>query len=175
MSTVKPERDDPRGRAITPERARRDAYRSLVGFVVGKVSYAVPTNAVREITTPAAVTELPHLPHGVIGVFDHRGLVVPVIDLRTCFGVTGEAARSRSQWIIVDAGQHRIGLVVNRVTGVFEVGFGGLKPVPEMGKPIDPRNLVGVTTHYEQMTFVLDVGAFHAYTLDLPIAELPAG
>lgn len=160
---------------MNTERIRRDQYRSLVGFIVGDVSYAVPTSCVREITTPAVVTELPHLPRGVIGVFDHRGQVVPVIDLRTCFDVPPRAQEGRTQWIIVEVSKHRIGLCVNRVTGVFEVGFGGLKPVPELGKTIDPRSLVGVANEDKRLTFVLDIAAFRSYTLDIQIPELPAG
>jgi purine-binding chemotaxis protein CheW len=109
-------------------------------------------------------------------VFEHRGQVVPVIDLRTCFEVTAQAAEKRSQWIIVEVAQHRIGLCVNRVTGVFEVGFGALKPVPEIGKGIDPRNLVGVANQQDRLTFVLDIAAFRTYTLDVPLPpELSAG
>jgi purine-binding chemotaxis protein CheW len=160
---------------MNSERIRREQYRSLVGFIVGEVAYAVPTASVREITTPAPITELPHLPRGVIGVFEHRGQVVPVIDLRTCFDVPARAAEGRSQWIIVEVGQHRVGLCVNRVTGVFEVGFGGLKPVPELGRTIDPRALVGVANQDDRMTFVLDIAAFRTYTLDVPLAELPVG
>jgi purine-binding chemotaxis protein CheW len=111
----------------------------------------------------------------VIGVFEHRGQVVPVIDLRTCFDVSAQTREKRSQWIIVEVEHHRIGLCVNRVTGVFEVGFGGLKPVPELGKGIDPRNLVGVASHQDRLTFVLDIAAFRTYTLDVPVAELTAG
>ncbi len=157
------------------ERIRRDQYRSLVGFVVGEVAYAVPTACVREITTPGKVIELPHLPRGVLGVFDHRGQVVPVIDLRTCFDVPVHVAEGRSQWIIVEVAHHRIGLCVNRVTGVFDVGFGGLKPVPELGKSVDPRSLVGVANQNNRMTFVLDIAVFRTYTLDVPLAELPPG
>ncbi|MEY2930067.1 MAG: Family ership [Pseudomonadota bacterium] len=160
---------------MNSERFRREQFRSLVGFVVGDVAYAVPTACVREITTPHTVTELPHLPRGVIGVFEHRGQVVPVIDLRTCFDVSAQTREKRSQWIIVEVEHHRIGLCVNRVTGVFEVGFGGLKPVPELGKGIDPRNLVGVASHQDRLTFVLDIAAFRTYTLDVPVAELTAG
>jgi chemotaxis signal transduction protein len=122
--------------SVTTERLRRDQYRSLVGFVVGDVAYAVPTACVREITTPSRVTELPHLPQ---------------------------------------VNNHKIGLCVNRVTGVFEVGFGGLKPVPELGKTVDPRALVGVANQDERLTFVLDIGAFRNYTLDVPLPELPPG
>jgi purine-binding chemotaxis protein CheW len=161
---------------VNSERFRRDQYRSLVGFIVGDVAYAVPTACVREITTPHPVTELPHLPRGVIGVFEHRGQVVPVIDLRTCFDVTARPTERRSQWIIVEVAHHRIGLCVNRVTGVFEVGFGALKPVPELGKGMDPRNLVGVANQQDRLTFVLDIAAFRTYTLDVPLPpELPAG
>lgn len=162
---------------MNSERFRREQFRSLVGFVVGDVAYAVPTSCVREITTPHPVTELPHLPRGVIGVFEHRGQVVPVIDLRTCFDVTVQTTERRTQWIIVEVDHHRIGLCVNRVSGVFEVGFGGLKPVPELGKGIDPRNLVGVASHQDRLTFVLDIAAFRTYTLDVPVPapELTAG
>jgi len=160
---------------LNSERYRRQPYRSLVGFVRDEVAYPVPTSSVREITTPTALTELPHLPRGVIGVFEHRGQVVPVIDLRACFNVPAQASSGRSQWIIVEVSSHRVGLCVNRVTGVFEVGFGGLKPVPELGKGVDPRNLVGVATQEGRLTFVLDVAAFRTYTLDIPLPELPPG
>ena len=160
---------------MNTERLRRDQYRSLVSFVVGEVAYAVPTSCVREITTPSAVTELPHLPRGVIGVFEHRGQVVPIIDLRTCFDVPPHVAEGRTQWIIVEVNNHKIGLCVNRVMGVFEVGFGGLKPVPELGKSVDPRALVGVANQDDRLTFVLDIAAFRNYTLDIPLPELPPG
>jgi len=160
---------------VNSERLRRDQFRSLVGFVVGDVAYAVPTACVREITTPAPFTELPHLPRGVIGVFEHRGQVVPIIDLRTCFDVPAHVAEGRTQWIIVEVSGHKIGLCVNRVTGVFEVGFGGLKPVPELGKTVDPRSLVGVANQGNRLTFVLDIAAFRHYTLDVSLPELPPG
>lgn len=154
---------------------RRHAYPSLVGFVVGEVTYAVPTPCVREITTPAALTELPKLPQSVLGVFEHRGLVVPVIDLRRRFDVASSQPPTRTQWVIVDAGQHRMGLAVDRVTGVFEVALGSLKPVPEMGSPVHPRQLAGVTSQDGKMTFVLDVGAFHTSALEVALPELSAG
>jgi purine-binding chemotaxis protein CheW len=160
---------------VNSERLRRDQFRSLVGFIVGDVAYAVPTACVREITTPAPFTELPHLPRGVIGVFEHRGQVVPIIDLRTCFDVPAHVAEGRTQWIIVEVSGHKIGLCVNRVTGVFEVGFGGLKPVPELGKTVDPRSLVGVANQGNRLTFVLDIAAFRHYTLDVSLPELPPG
>src|SRR5688572_25628301 len=135
-------------------------HRSFVGFVVGAVNYAVVTQAVREITPPSLLTELPHLPRGVVGVFDHRGRVIPVIDLRLSFGVPVDANDRRAKWIVVEVGQRWVGLAVDRVTGVFQVEFDNLRPVPELGPPVEPRNLLGVVTHGGALTFVLDIDTF---------------
>lgn len=146
--------------------------RSLVGFVVGNVHYAIPTHAVREITAPSRLTELPHLPRGVVGVFDHRGRVIPVIDLRVCFGVPVDETDRRAKWIVVEVGERWVGLAVDRVTGVFQVEFDSMRPVPKLGPPVEPRNLLGVVTHGGTLHFVLDLHAFHSFTLEPEAALL---
>jgi purine-binding chemotaxis protein CheW len=139
---------------------------SLVGFIVGSVHYAIFTHAVREITATSLLTHLPHLPHGVVGVFDHRGHVIPVIDLRLSFGVPVDETDRRAKWIVVEVGQRWVGLAVDRVTGVFQVELGAVRPVPKLGPPVEPRNLLGVVNHAGALAFVLDLDAFHAYTLE---------
>jgi len=75
-------------------RQRHDPSKSLVGFFVGNVHYAVPIGRVREISNPLEMVPLPHAPHAVIGVADYRGEVVPVVDLRMRFGMDPAAAQS---------------------------------------------------------------------------------
>jgi purine-binding chemotaxis protein CheW len=157
-----------------PSSQYAEKTQSLVGFVVGRVNYAVVTQAVREITAPSPLTELPHLPQGVVGVFDHRGRVIPVIDLRLCFGVAVDETDRRAKWIVVEVGQRWVGLAVDRVTGVFQVEYGSMRPVPKLGPPVEPRNLLGVVTHAGALAFVLDIDAFHTYTLE-PDAALLRG
>ena len=67
-------------------RLRHDPTKTMVGFVVGDVQYAVPIGQVREISNPLAVVELPRAPASVVGVAYYRGEVVPVVDLRGRFG-----------------------------------------------------------------------------------------
>jgi purine-binding chemotaxis protein CheW len=158
-----------------PNSQYAEKTQSLVGFVVGRVNYAIFTQAVREITPPSLLTELPHLPHGVVGVFDHRGRVITVIDLRLCFGVPIDESDRRAKWIVVEVGQRWVGLAVDRVTGVFQVEFDAMRPVPKLGPPVEPRNLLGVVTHGGALTFVLDIDAFHSYTLEPDSALLAPG
>jgi purine-binding chemotaxis protein CheW len=65
---------------MAASKQRPDPRKSLVGFVVGDVAYAVPIAAVQEIVAPLPLTELPHSPDVVAGVADHRGQVMPIVD-----------------------------------------------------------------------------------------------
>ncbi len=156
---------------------RPELLKSLVGFSVGDVVYAVPIGAVREIINPISLTALPHAPAVVAGVADHRGEVVPVVDLRLRFGVASGVEARRTKWILVEVGGRRIGLIVDRVTGVFGTHGKPLRPAPTLGGGEDERGIIGVTSHEGSMAFVLDVSRLEALTAGLsePLQALPAG
>ncbi len=144
----------------TPHKARPDPQKSLVGFAVGDVSYAVPIGDVREIVNPLVLTELPHAPAAVVGVADHRGDVIPVVDLRVRFGLPPLADRQRSKWLLLQVEGRLIGLVVDRVLDVFGTSGAEVRPPPTLGGGEDARGILGVTTHDGGLTFVLDVSRF---------------
>jgi purine-binding chemotaxis protein CheW len=153
-------------------RHRPDPEKSLVGFVVGEVEYAVSISEVKEIVNPIALTELPHAPESVAGVADHRGEVVPVIDLRTRFGVRGVRDERRAKWILVDVAGRTVGLIVDSVTEVFGTGGAELRAPPRLGPGDEMRGIAGVTTHEGRLTFVLEVGRFETLTTPLAQAKL---
>ncbi|HEY3233457.1 MAG TPA: chemotaxis protein CheW, partial [Polyangiaceae bacterium] len=105
----------------------------------------------------------------IAGVADHRGEVVPVIDLRTRFGLPPLPAPQRPKWIVIDVRSRSVALIVDRVTEVFGTGGAELRPPPMLGSGDDARGISGVTTHDRQLTFVLDVSRFE--TLTRPFAE----
>ena len=157
---------------MASEKQRPDPQKSLVGFVVGDVSYAVPISAVKEIVTPVALTELPHAPRAVAGVADHRGEVIPIIDLRTRFGLSRSEEPRRNKWILVEVQGKRIGLAVDRVTEVFGTGGQELKAAPALGPGDDVRGILGVTTYEGRLVFVLDVARFESLTSSLDQAGI---
>lgn len=150
-----------------PQRSRPDPQKDLVGFVVGEVEYAVDIAHVREIVNPLAITSLPHTPPEVSGVADHRGEVVPVIDLRVRFGLPPASTSRGTKWLLLNAGEHAVGLVVDRVTDVFGTGGLDLAPTPEVGGRKDVRGILGVARHGDGLTFVLDTARFVALADDL--------
>jgi purine-binding chemotaxis protein CheW len=139
---------------------RPNPQKSLVGFIVGEAFYAIDISVVREIVNPLPVTPLPHTPPEVAGVADHRGEVVPVIDLRIRFGLPRSDPTRSTKWILVDGGTCPIGLVVDAVTEVFGTGGAELRPTPEVGGSKGARGFAGVTSHNGALTFVLDTEKF---------------
>jgi purine-binding chemotaxis protein CheW len=144
----------------TGPRHRLEAKKNLVGFIVGPVAYAVDISRVREIVNPLDVTPLPHMLAEVAGVTDHRGEVIPVIDLRVRFGLDRAESARNTKWILLHAGGERsVGIVVDAVTEVFGA-IEGIRPTPEVGGNRDIRGIAGVVTHNGRLTFVLETERF---------------
>ncbi|MDX2052275.1 MAG: chemotaxis protein CheW [Polyangiaceae bacterium] len=145
-----------------PSKDRPDPKRSLVGFALGDVEYAVPISSVREIVNALPTTPVPNAPDVILGVADHRGDVVPVVDLRARLGMPKLASALRTKWILVDVQGRTVGLAVDRVTEVFGTEGGVLRPAPEFGPGDEVRGISGVAAHGGKLIFVLDLDSFES-------------
>jgi purine-binding chemotaxis protein CheW len=145
-------------------RHRHDPSKSLVGFIVGEVHYAVPIARVKEIANALEIVALPHAPREIVGVADYRGEVVPVVDLRTRFGLATADRTRKSKWIVVDVAGRPVALIVDAVTDVFGTGGADLRPTPLLGGGEDLRGIAGVTSHDGAMVFVLDTSRLRDLT-----------
>lgn len=152
---------------LSSGRNRPDPNRSLLGFVVGGIEYAVPISSVRQIVNPIALSDLPHSPPAVVGVAEFRRDVVPIIDMRVRLGLPPTPSLHRSKWILLALGQHTVGLSVDRVTEVFGTGGADLRPVPQLGGGEELRGIEGAVSRSGHLVFVLEVSAFDSLTSKL--------
>lgn len=159
-----------------PSLARRRADRSknLVGFTIADVSYAIDILRVREILNPLPIVPLPHAPAAVLGVADHRGEVVPILEVRRRFGLPSAAPTRRTKWIVVELGDRLVGLVVDSVTDVFGAGERDQRSVPEIGVGDAARGIAAVYRHAGKLVFVLDVDRIAAAAEVLDMTALQA-
>ena len=72
---------------IDPSEKEREEIVQLVGFIVGDEEYAIPILNIQEIIKPIEYTRVPSVPNYVLGVFNLRGSVIPLIDLRKKFSL----------------------------------------------------------------------------------------
>jgi purine-binding chemotaxis protein CheW len=134
---------------------RAEGDKRLVGFVVGDVQYALDIDRVREIVNPAPTSAIPHMPEVVVGVADHRGDVVPLVDARRHFGLPPGAPSRATKWILITAEDQLLGLVVDRVTDVFGSSTPPREPPPALGAR-ETRGVSYVASREGELVFVLD-------------------
>jgi purine-binding chemotaxis protein CheW len=142
---------------VKGSKGRAEAQRTLVGFLVGEVDYAIDVGHVVQIIHPMTLSPLPHLPAAIVGVADFRGEVVPVIDLRQRFGLGSHGREGqRSKWIVARIGGALAALVVDAVSDVFGLPVAEFRPAPPLSGG-DLRGVASVTTYRESLVFVLDI------------------
>lgn len=133
------------------------AERTWVGFEVGGVAYALPIQHVREIIRPLPMQVLPHASQTVIGVIDHRGDVVPIVDLRLRFRARASSGLTHTRWVIANWQGRLIGLVVDRVIEVFTLNEADARPVPDLGRGQEVHGITAAYSHAGRLVFTLDI------------------
>jgi purine-binding chemotaxis protein CheW len=156
-------------------RYRNDQAKNLVSFLVGDVRYAVEILKVREIVNPLPIVSLPHAPAEVVGVADHRGDVLPVVDLRVRFGLPAAEFTRRTKWLIVRVPERNsaVALVVDAVTDVFGAGREDQRSVPELGGGNKRRGISTVYAHHNNLVFVVDTAIVTSAVSELDPKTLP--
>lgn len=156
-------------------RYRSDQAKNLVSFLVGDVRYAVDIHLVREIVNPLPFVTLPHAPDEVCGVADHRGEVLPIVDLRVRFGLPPVGATRRTKWIIVRVpGQEQaVALVVDAVTDVFGAAQRDQRTVPELSRGHELRGIANVYSYEGRLVFVIDPQVVAAAAKQIDTSSLP--
>jgi len=102
----------------------------LVGFVVGEEEFAIPILTIQEIIKPIEYTRVPRTPSHVLGVFNLRGSVIPLIDLRMKFGVTATKTEDM-RYIVLKDGDETAGFVIDRLNQAIRINKDKIDPAPE--------------------------------------------
>ena len=88
----------------------------LVGFIVGEEEYTVPILSIQEIIKPISWTRVPQTPDYVLGVFNLRGNVIPLIDLRRRFGLPAKKHTEETRFIVMLNNDEIAGFVIDNLT-----------------------------------------------------------
>lgn len=120
---------------IDPDEALR-----LATFSVGADLFAIDIMRIREISRPLPITAVPRAPHGMVGVIDLRGVVLPLFDLRARFELPPRTATEEQhiRHLIIKLDGQTFGIVVDAMHDVVGVTRSQLR--------IGPGVLVGEAT-----------------------------
>jgi purine-binding chemotaxis protein CheW len=103
----------------------------LVGFIIGEEEYAVPILTIQEIIKPIEWTRVPQTTPYVLGVFNLRGSVIPLIDLRTKFGLGAKNHNDETRFFVLKQGDEVAGFVIDRLTAAIRIKKSDIGPAPD--------------------------------------------
>ena len=130
----------------------------LITFILGEEKYGLNILKVRElISFPEGLTRIPGVPDYIIGMFNLRGLVIPVMDLREKFNMSGEERHEFSVIIIVEVENKNIGLTVDSVSDVIFVKEDDIQETTELAVNVDTKFIKGVAKTKDEMVILLDI------------------
>jgi len=109
----------------------------LVGFIVGTEEFAVPILSIQEIIKPIEWTRVPFTADYVLGVFNLRGNVLPLIDLRKKFNAVEAEFDDDVRFIVIKVGNELAGFVIDRLTEALRIEQNTILPAPDTGMDKD--------------------------------------
>jgi purine-binding chemotaxis protein CheW len=134
---------------------REAGGRQLVVLRLGDREYGLAAEAVVQVLRMVAIRPVPESPPWIAGVVNVRGRTTPMVDLRIRLGLPARAPVPADHIVVVRSGDATLGLVVDAVLEVLEVGDGEVEP------PADAAGASGVIAAVaragDRLILVLDV------------------
>ena len=153
--------------ALAPASAAMPA--EYLSFRLGAEEYGIDILKVQEIRSYEVPTGIPNAPAVLRGVIDLRGTITPIVDLRLALGEPQAACTPLTVTIVLNLGTRVVGVVVDSVSDVLELGPQDIRPAPHLRTSgFDTRCITGIGTAEQRMLILLDIERL----LDNPVLGL---
>lgn len=126
-------------------------------FNLGDELYGVDILRVQEIKGYTVVTKIPNTPSHIKGVLNLRGTIVPIVELRTKFGMPTIDYTIFTVIIVVVVRDKVMGLVVDSVSDVLNIDKKDIQPSPQFGAKVDVSFLNGIGKSGDKLVALLDI------------------
>jgi len=136
----------------TMDTAQKDLY---LTFHIGREDFGLDIAHVIEIIGIQRITAVPDMPHYIQGVINLRGKVISVMDVRLRFGMESREYDDRTCVVVVNVGEDTVGLIVDRVNEVVEIGRSNIQPVPQLQHNED--YIMGLGKLGDEVKILIDV------------------
>lgn len=127
----------------------------VIVFTLAHEQYGVEVEFIETIERIQPMTRVPKTPPFVKGVINLRGIVVPVIDLRSRFGLKEAEYTNDSRIIIVAIKEMKVGLIVDSASDVVDMNSDTIVDPPEIVGGIRAKYLRGVAKLKDERLLVM--------------------
>lgn len=165
----------PNNTAVSEERS--DDEQQYLTFIMAGEEYGVDILTVQEIRGWEPTTVIPNSPDYIKGVINLRGTIVPIMDLRSRFGLERVEYSPVTVVIILkvetDRGERVMGIVVDAVSDVHSISDSDTKNSPELIEDLNTEFIRSLVSVDENMIILLNVQRL--LTIDKQLLSLAEG
>lgn len=159
--------------SIAPESRQAAEYGGkFLTFFLDTEGYGLEILKVHEIIGLLPITRVPRTPAFIRGVINLRGKVIPVVDLRLRFGLPPVAHTDQTCIIVVEVGQIEMGIIVDRVSEVLNIGSHEIDQTPSFGVSVNTDFILGIGKAGNRVTILLDIARVLTSTENAAVASL---
>lgn len=128
----------------------------ILVFQIGTGSYGINVAKVREVVPPVKVVATPQRPKMVMGMFNLRGHLMPLVDLAGCLNLQPASDDPKSKRVIVaEFNNFRSGFIVDRVERIHRMSWADMRPAS--GSEYTQTNAVtGIIQINDRLILMLD-------------------
>ncbi|GIP36833.1 chemotaxis protein CheW [Paenibacillus sp. J31TS4] len=127
----------------------------VIVFALGTEEYGIQVEQVRTIERMLPMTRVPKTPAFIKGVVNLRGVVTPVIDLRSRFGLPESEYTDATRIVVVKVNDMEVGFIVDSANDVTSVNEDNITDPPEIVGGIKAKYLRGIARISEEKLLVL--------------------
>lgn len=128
---------------MTEEIVEQKVMKVIVFQLMDK-EYAIGIDVVTTIEKVLSITRVPNTPSHVRGVINLRGVITPIVDLRTRFGLEPRPLDDETRIIIVSMEDFDVGLVVDAANDVIDIPEDAIESQPEVVGTVESEFISGV-------------------------------
>lgn len=129
----------------------------IIVFQLKEKEYAIPVEHVRSIEKVMHITRVPGVAPYIKGVVNLRGLVTPIVDLRSRFGIAESGYSDSTRIIIAVIGDLEVGLIVDAANDVLDITQDSIEPPPEIVGGNEDDYINGVVKIEKRLLILLDL------------------
>jgi purine-binding chemotaxis protein CheW len=129
----------------------------LVVFQLGLDLFAADVLAVDRVLRYSPPSCLPDMPNWIVGVVEHRGKVVPVVDLRRRIELADDAITPETRILVLNTPDGWVGGIVDKVHEVAVVPTTSVAPPSPLFRGLAAEFVRGVAKINDHLVVLLDV------------------
>ncbi len=134
-----------------------DPVLQWVTFQLEDETYGVDVMVVREVLKYQDIAPVPGAPDYVMGIINIRGTVISVINTRLRFGLSEKEPEENTRIVILEIGQHIVGIVVDSVAEVVYMKRSEIESAPQVNKDDSARFIQGVCHRDDKLIILVEL------------------